>query len=36
MIAQSKSNPAVKALFDHVRLIDMPVVNPDGWAHNRR
>jgi Zinc carboxypeptidase len=36
VIAQSKSDPALKALFDHVRLIDMPVVNPDGWAHNRR
>jgi hypothetical protein len=36
VVAQSKSNPAVKALLDHVRLIDMPVVNPDGWAHNRR
>ena len=33
---QARINPAVKALFDHVRLIDMPLVNPDGWAHNRR
>jgi hypothetical protein len=36
VVQQARSNPAVKALFDHVRLIDMPVVNPDGWAHDRR
>jgi hypothetical protein len=36
VVHEAATNPAVKALFDHVRLIDMPVVNPDGWVHNRR
>jgi hypothetical protein len=36
VVNQSKTNPAVKALFDKVRLIVQPVVNPDGLAHNRR
>ncbi len=36
VVHEAATNPAVKALLDHVRLIDMPVVNPDGWAHNRR
>jgi Zinc carboxypeptidase len=36
VVNQSKTNPAVKALFDHVRLIVQPVVNPDGLEHNRR
>jgi hypothetical protein len=32
----SKAKPKVKALLDHVRLIDMPVVNPDGLVRTRR
>jgi Zinc carboxypeptidase len=36
VVHQAATNPAVKAVFDHVRLIDMPLVNPDGWAHNTR
>src|SRR5262245_29956396 len=31
VINLSKTNPKVKALLDKVRLIDMPLVNPDGW-----
>jgi Zinc carboxypeptidase len=27
----SKTNPKVKALLDEVRIIDMPLVNPDGY-----
>src|SRR5690349_1624267 len=27
----SKTNPKVKALLDKVRVIDMPLVNPDGY-----
>jgi hypothetical protein len=36
VVHQAAADPAVKALFDRVRLIDMPVVNPDGWAHGTR
>jgi hypothetical protein len=32
VIQLSKTNPKVKALLDKVRLIDMPLVNPDGYA----
>jgi hypothetical protein len=31
VINLSKSNPKVKALLDKVRVIDMPLVNPDGY-----
>jgi hypothetical protein len=31
VINLSKSNPKVKALLDKVRLVDMPLVNPDGY-----
>ena len=30
IVNQSKANPAVKALFDKVRVIVQPVVNLDG------
>lgn len=36
VVQQAKTNPAVRGLFDHVRLIDMPLVNPDGLVHQRR
>ncbi len=36
VVHEAAANPAVKALFDRVRLIDMPLVNPDGWVHNTR
>ena len=36
VIAQSKSNPKVKALFDKVKFISMPVVSPDGLVLYRR
>jgi hypothetical protein len=36
VINTSKTNPKVKALFDRVRLISMPVVNPDGLVRFRR
>ncbi|HEX6023073.1 MAG TPA: M14 family zinc carboxypeptidase [Solirubrobacter sp.] len=36
VINTSKTNPKVKALFDRVRLISMPIVNPDGVVHFRR
>ena len=32
VIQLSKTNAKVKALLDKVRLIDMPLVNPDGYA----
>src|ERR1700742_587988 len=32
IVNQSKANPAVKALFDKVRVIIQPVVNVDGYA----
>src|SRR4029079_15547208 len=31
VINLSKTNPKVKALLDKVRVIDMPLVNPDGY-----
>src|SRR4051812_6410052 len=33
IVNQSKANPAVSALLDHVRVIIVPLVNPDGYAH---
>ena len=36
VIGQSKTNPKVKALFDKVKFIAMPVVSPDGLALYRR
>lgn len=36
IVQTAKTNPAVRALFDRVRLIDMPLVNPDGLVHQRR
>ncbi len=36
VVQTAGTNPKVKALFDHVRLIDMPVVNADGHVRNRR
>jgi Zinc carboxypeptidase len=36
VVQKAKTTPAVRALFDHVRLIDMPLVNPDGLVHQRR
>jgi hypothetical protein len=36
VIALSKTNAKVKALLDKVRLIDMPIVNVDGYVHTRR
>ena len=36
VIHQSKTNPKVKALFDKVKFIAMPVVSPDGLALYRR
>ncbi|HWK25403.1 MAG TPA: M14 family zinc carboxypeptidase [Solirubrobacter sp.] len=33
VINLSKTNPKVKALLDKVRLIDMPLVNPDGYEY---
>jgi hypothetical protein len=36
VIDLSKTNAGVKALLDRVRLIDMPVVNPDGLVRTRR
>lgn len=36
VVQQAKANPAVRALFNQVRLIDMPLVNPDGLVHQRR
>jgi hypothetical protein len=36
VINQSKTNPKVKALFDKVKFIAMPVVSPDGLALYRR
>ena len=36
VIRQSKTNPKVKALFDKVKFIAMPVVSPDGLALYRR
>ena len=32
VLQQAKTNPKVAALLDKVRLIDMPLVNPDGYA----
>ncbi|HWK30098.1 MAG TPA: M14 family zinc carboxypeptidase [Solirubrobacter sp.] len=32
IVNQAKANPKVKALLDHVRVIDVPLVNPDGYA----
>jgi hypothetical protein len=32
VLLQAKTNPKVDALLDKVRLIDMPLVNPDGHA----
>ena len=32
VLLQAKTNPKVKALLDKVRLIDMPLTNPDGHA----
>jgi len=36
VINTSKVNPKVKAILDKVRLIVMPVTNPDGWVRNTR
>ncbi len=33
VVNQSKVNPAVSSLLDRVRLIVVPLVNPDGYAH---
>src|SRR3954454_4540763 len=33
VVNQSKANPKVSALLDHVRLIVLPLVNPDGYEH---
>ena len=33
IVNQSKVNPKVSALLDHVRVIILPLVNPDGYAH---
>jgi hypothetical protein len=33
VVNQSKANPKVSALLDHVRLIVVPLVNPDGYEH---
>jgi hypothetical protein len=36
IIGAAATNPQVAALLDRVRLIVLPVVNPDGFVHNRR
>jgi hypothetical protein len=36
VISNAKSNPKVAALFDRVRLIVLPVTNPDGLVHFTR
>src|SRR3954465_11614 len=33
VVNQSKANPKVSALLDHVRVIVVPLVNPDGYEH---
>src|SRR3954454_9852699 len=33
IVNQIKANPAVSALFDHVRAVILPLVNPDGYEH---
>jgi hypothetical protein len=33
VVNQSKTNPKVSALLDRVRVIVVPLVNPDGYAH---
>src|SRR3954451_19482417 len=33
IVNQSKVNPKVSALLDHVRVIILPLVNPDGYEH---
>src|SRR4051794_33984169 len=33
VVNQSKANPKVSALLDHVRLIVLPLVNADGYEH---
>src|SRR3954454_16350348 len=33
IVNQSKANAKVSALLDHVRVIVVPLVNPDGYAH---
>src|SRR3954452_21611309 len=33
VVNQSKANPAVSALLDHVRVVVLPLVNPDGYEH---
>src|SRR6195952_4497328 len=33
IVNQSKVNPKVSALLEHVRVIIVPLVNPDGYAH---
>ncbi|HEY6890235.1 MAG TPA: M14 family zinc carboxypeptidase, partial [Solirubrobacter sp.] len=33
IVNQAKVNPKVSALLDHVRVIIVPLVNPDGYAH---
>src|SRR3954447_25167851 len=33
IVNQSKVNPGVSALLDHVRVIILPLVNPDGYEH---
>ena len=33
IVNQSKANPKVSALLDHVRVVILPLVNPDGYAH---
>src|SRR3954470_12555759 len=32
-VNQSKANPAVSALLDRVRVVVLPLVNPDGYEH---
>ena len=33
IVNQSKANPAVSALLDHVRVVILPLVNVDGYEH---
>src|SRR4051794_4575738 len=33
VVNQSKANPAVSALLDRVRVVVLPLVNPDGYEH---
>src|SRR3954470_2983541 len=35
IVNQIKANPAVSALFDHVRAVILPLVNPDGYEHKQ-